>query len=109
MVGHFRPPRTTNGSVKCDTCPEAETEERRLTDITHFAQMDFPIHIDTIRMGLCMKYFKGLQVGIYYGKIGKISKVFIFLISNKMLVIHTLTCNTRIANRAAPDQTASEY
>ena len=65
--------------------------------------MDFPIHIDTIRMGLYMIYFKGLQVGIYYGKCSKISKVFIFLFSNKMLVIHMLA---RIANRAAPDQTA---
>ena len=46
----------------------------------------------------------------YYGKCSKISNTFLFLFSNKMLLIrfeiHKML--VRIANREDPDQTASE-
>ena len=32
--------------------------------LTLFILMDYPIHIDTISMGLSVSYFKGLQVKI---------------------------------------------
>ena len=45
----------------------------------------------------------------YYGRCSKISNTFVFLFSNKMLVIwagiHKMA--VRIANREDPDQTAS--
>ena len=46
---------------------------------------------------------------LWYGKCFKISNTFLFLISNKMLVIRAGTHKmlVRIANRADPDQTAS--
>ena len=34
------------------------------TNVTLFVLMDLPVHIDAIRMGLSIAYFKGSQVGI---------------------------------------------
>ena len=57
-----------------------------------------------------LKYAEVIALIYIYGKCTKNSKAFLFLFSNKMLVIRAGNHKTlvRIANRRDPDQTASE-
>ena len=64
----------------------------KITSLTLRILMDFPIHIDTISMGLPIVYFKGSQV--------EFSNVYVFR-SLKVVIIR--------ANRVDPDEVSITY